>query len=97
MDPAMFFMIDTMKVGQISSPIIFRLEDNETDAVRIIYYKSKIPPHQANLKIDYQKIYKAALTEKKNNAVNEWFDKTKNEVYIDIDAEFSNCDILTTQ
>jgi peptidyl-prolyl cis-trans isomerase SurA len=97
MDPAMFFIIDTMKVGQISSPMIFRLEDNETEAVRIIYYKSKIPPHQASLKIDYQKIYKAALTEKKNNAVNEWFDKTKNEVYIDIDAEFSNCDILTTQ
>ncbi|MFN3403417.1 MAG: peptidylprolyl isomerase [Cytophagaceae bacterium] len=96
LDPVIFFTIDTMKVGHISKPISFRMEDG-TEAVRLIYYKSKTPPHQANLKDDYQKIYRAALAEKKNNAINEWFDKNKSEVYIDIIDEYRKCELLITQ
>ena len=96
LDPAIFFIIDTMNVGGISKPLPYRIE-NETEAVRIIYYKTKIPPHKASLKDDYQKIYKAALSEKKNNEINQWFDNTKNEVFINVDPEFQDCDILITQ
>jgi peptidyl-prolyl cis-trans isomerase SurA len=85
-----------MKIGTISRPIAVQTEDGG-DAMRIIYYKSMTNPHQANLKDDYQKIYKAALEEKKNNAVNEWFDKTKSEVFIDIHPEYSGCKLLTNQ
>jgi peptidyl-prolyl cis-trans isomerase SurA len=95
-DPGIFFTVDTMKVGTISPPMAVQNEDG-SDAVRIIYYKSMTPPHQANLKDDYQKIYKAALEEKKNNAVNEWFDKTKSEVFIDIHSDYSGCKLLTNQ
>ncbi len=93
LEPGVFFVIDTVKIGDISMPVRYRTEDNK-DAVRIIYYKSKTPAHQANLKDDYTKIYQATLDEEKNKAVNKWFDKTKGEVYIDIDTEYSNCDIL---
>ncbi|MFN6945192.1 MAG: peptidylprolyl isomerase [Cytophagaceae bacterium] len=93
LDPGMFFVIDTMKVGQISQPLPYRMPDG-TQAMRIIYYKAKFPPHQANLRDDYQKIQQAALEEKKNRALDEWFDKTKGEVYIDIDDEFNQCKIL---
>ncbi|MBC7450854.1 MAG: peptidylprolyl isomerase [Cytophagales bacterium] len=96
LQPAIFFVIDTMKVGGVSTPIKFVMEDG-TEAVRIIYYKNKIAAHQANLKDDYQKIYTAALEERKNNAVNEWFDKTKAQVYIDIDPEYKDCEIMITQ
>jgi peptidyl-prolyl cis-trans isomerase SurA len=92
----LFFIVDTMKAGHISVPQPFRLQD-ETEAVRIIYLKSRTPPHVLNLKDDYQKIYKAALSEKKDKALNEWFDKTKGEVFIDIDDNYKNCDILKTQ
>jgi peptidyl-prolyl cis-trans isomerase SurA len=92
-DPGVFFVIDTVKVGAISRPVRFRTEDNQ-EAVRIIYYKSKTPAHQANLKDDYQKIYNAALDEQKNTAINKWFDKTKDEVYIDVDSEFDSCNLL---
>lgn len=95
-EPAVFFVIDTMAVGDISLPIKFTMADG-TEAVRIIYYKNKISAHQANLKDDYQKIYSAALEEKKNNAVNLWFDKTKSQVYIDIDGEYKQCEIMITQ
>jgi peptidyl-prolyl cis-trans isomerase SurA len=95
-DPALFFVIDTMKVATITPPFAFRMEDG-TEAMRIVYYKSKIPPHQANLKDDYQKILTATQEEKKNNAINLWFDKTKGEVYIDIHQDYKNCQILQAQ
>jgi peptidyl-prolyl cis-trans isomerase SurA len=96
LQPAIFFVIDTMKVGEISLPAKFKMEDG-TEGVRIIYYQKKVPAHQANLKDDYQKIYSAALEEKKNNAVNEWFDKTKAKVFIDIDDEYKQCELMITQ
>ena len=96
LQPAIFFVIDTMKVGEISMPTKFTMEDG-TEAVRSIYYQKKVPAHQANLKDDYQKIYSAALEEKRNNAVNEWFDKTKAKVFIDIDDEYQQCELMITQ
>ncbi len=93
LDPVIFFIIDTMKVGNITKPQPFRMADNK-EAVRIIYYKSKVLPHQANLKDDYQKIYNATIAEKKDEVLQSWFEKTHGEVFIDIDPEFKNCKIL---
>ncbi len=92
-DPSIFFVIDTMEVGEISKPIPFRTEDGR-EAVRIVTLKSKSVPHQANLKDDYQKIATAALNEKKNKAVNEWFRKNIDTVYIEIDPEYQDCKVL---
>ncbi|HSI89828.1 MAG TPA: peptidylprolyl isomerase, partial [Adhaeribacter sp.] len=92
-DPTIFFTIDTMVVGQMSMPLPYRTEDGK-DAMRIIYLKSKTPPHQANLKDDYQKISVAALNEKRNNALDEWFEKNRNSVYMDVNPDFVNCDLL---
>lgn len=93
LDPVMFFAIDTMQVGTISKPIRFR-QDDGTEAVRMIYYKSKMKPHQANLKDDYQKIANAALNEKKNKVLDAWFIKAQEEVFINLDEEYSSCSIL---
>src|SRR5688572_25169145 len=94
-DPTIFFIIDTMTVGQISQPMPYRTDDGK-DAVRIIYLKSKTPPHQANLKNDYQKLSTAALNEKRNKALDSWFDKNRNTVYMDVNPEFLNCQLLQT-
>jgi len=93
LDPVVFFTIDTMQVGNISHPVRYRMRDGK-EAVRILYYKDKMSPHQANLKEDYQKIQMAALNEKKQNALNEWFNEAKKEVFIQIDDEYKNCKIL---
>lgn len=93
LDPGVFFIIDTMQVGHVTKPLPFRTVDNK-EAVRIIFYKNKIAPHQANLSLDYQKIYAATVAEKKEGVLHEWFGKTKSEVFIDIDPEYSNCKIL---
>lgn len=93
LDPGVFFVIDTMKIGTISKPLPFRLEDG-SQAMRLIWYKSKIPPHYANLKDDYQKIAKAALGSKKEDALEDWFLKAKGDVFMEVYEPFKNCDIL---
>ncbi|MCB2407172.1 peptidylprolyl isomerase [Hymenobacter lucidus] len=93
LDPAIFFTIDTMKVGSITPPLPYRTDDGK-DAMRIIWLKSNTPPHQANLKDDYQKIAQAALNEKKNKALDEWFLKNRGSVYLEADPQYADCKLL---
>ncbi|GAA4011698.1 peptidylprolyl isomerase [Hymenobacter fastidiosus] len=93
LDPAIFFTIDTMKVGRITPPLPYRTDDGK-DAMRIIWLKSNTPPHQANLKDDYQKIAGAALNEKKNKALDEWFLQNRSSVYIEVDPRYLDCKLL---
>lgn len=92
-DPTLFFTIDTMAVGNITKPMEFRMADG-TDAVRIILYKEKVAPHQANLLQDYQKIRAATVANKRNQIMSKWFKEAQGEVYINIDPEFESCRIL---
>jgi len=92
LDPNIFFTIDTMKIGNITKPIKFQQADGKY-AYRIIYYQDKVKPHQANLDDDYQKIAAAALSRKKNIIVSEWFEKARNNVFIEVDPEFDYCDL----
>ena len=93
LDPAVFFVIDTMKIGSISKPMPYRTADGKS-AVRIVYYKSKVKPHRANLNDDYQKIQAAAISEKKNRIIAKWFEEAINDVYIDIDKEYDYCNLV---
>ena len=92
-DPIVYFNIDTMKVGNISKPITYRTDDQK-DAVRILYFKTKLPPHQANLKDDWHRIQAAALAEKKDRAMAKWFLKARQDVFINIDPDYQTCHIL---
>lgn len=93
MDPVIYLALDSMNVGDISKPMRFRTLD-EKEAVRIIFYKSKLPPHQANLKDDWQKIQSAALNEKKNRILNNWFNEARDDVFINLDDEYDYCGIV---
>ena len=92
-DPIVYFNIDSMKVGSVSKPITYRTDDQK-DAVRILYFKTKLPPHQANLKDDWHRIQAAALAEKKDKAMEKWFLKARQDVFINIDPEYQYCKIL---
>ena len=92
LDPVVFFTIDTMQVGDITRPLVYRTPDGEP-AARILYVKSKSKPHQANLRNDYQKIYNAALQEKRTRILNQWFEDARKQVYVNIDPEYSHCDV----
>lgn len=92
LDPNIFFTIDTMRIGNITKPLRFQQADG-TYAFRIIYFKNKIKPHQANIDDDYQKIAAAALSRKQNLKISEWFEKARSNVFIDIDSEYEYCNL----
>ena len=93
LETGLFMTLDTMKVNTISRPITYRLEDGK-DAVRLVYYKSVLAPHYMSLETDYQRIYTAALAEERNKLMMKWFEKMKKELFIDIDPEFKDCDVM---
>ncbi|WP_375415822.1 peptidylprolyl isomerase [uncultured Hymenobacter sp.] len=96
LDPAIFFTIDTMKVGHITPPLPYRTDDGK-DGMRILWLKSNTPPHQANLQADYQKIAAAALNEKRNKALDAWFLKNRGSVYLEVAPEYAQCKVLESQ
>lgn len=93
MEPTLYFMIDSMKVGTITAPMPYRSEDGKT-GVRIIYYKAKHAPHKANLNDDFEKLKDFAMMEKRNVEIEKWFKKATADVYIKIDPEFEACNIF---
>jgi peptidyl-prolyl cis-trans isomerase SurA len=93
LDPVVFFRIDSMKIGTISEPIVYRTDDGK-DAVRILLYKSRTPPHEASLKDDWSRIQDAALREKKDGVLRRWFQKARKDVFISIDPSYDYCGIL---
>ena len=93
LDPVVYFTIDTMKVGRISKPLIYRTDEGKS-AVRIIFFKTKLPPHKANLKDDWFRIQSAATAEKKELSMEKWFKKARGEEFINIDPLYNSCKIL---
>jgi len=85
-----------MKVGHITPPMPYRTDDGK-DAMRILYLKSNTPPHQANLLDDYQKIAGAALNQKKNKALDAWYEKNRSTVYLEVAPEYAQCKVLTAE
>ena len=43
-----------MKIGEVSEPITYRTDEGK-DAVRILFYKARMPPHQASLEAGLDK------------------------------------------
>lgn len=95
MEYALFALLDTMKVGSVSAPIPYRTEDGKS-AMRILYFKSKIPPHTADYKLDFEKLQSIVLANKKNRAIDDWFRKSVGDVYITVDPEFNECKVFGT-
>lgn len=92
LDPAVFVVIDTMKVNEISRPVAFKDEQTGKEGYKIFMLKSKIPPHKGNLEQDYPKFKERAQKEKEDRIVSEWFEKRKETTYIRVDDEFATCD-----
>lgn len=90
LDKILFFQVDTLPVGNISSPIPMQTADGKT-YYRIVMVRSRTEPHKANLKEDYQKIQGVVLEDKQNKAMEEWVKKQSRTSYIHIDKQYSSC------
>jgi peptidyl-prolyl cis-trans isomerase SurA len=85
-------ILNELKVGGYSQPQEF--DDNGKRAIRILYLKSKTQPHRENMKDDYSKISQRALEEKKENALEKWFNTKIGSYYIMVDPEYKDCDVM---
>lgn len=89
-EPALFFVIDKLNIGQVSSSTKLATRDGK-QSYKIVRLKNRTNPHVANLKEDYQRISGIALQLKQNNTINDWIVKKRKNVYVKIDDEFSQC------
>jgi len=90
LDPQVALTIDTMKVGEVSQPQLFT-EQTGKKVYKILYLKSATDAHKANLKQDFPKLKAAALDDKTNRVISEWFEKRRKETFVKIDPEFEVC------
>ena len=82
--------IGNLKIGEFSKPISFQ-DDRGKKGVKLIYLQNKTEPHRENLKDDYNKVAMRALEEKRNTAVEKWFQTRLPTYYTMIDAEYQGC------
>ena len=92
-DPVLYFTLDSMKVGSMTTPIRFE-DEREGTKVRILFYKERFPAHRANLEDDYEKLKAAARRKKEDDLLSKWFLTAKEDVFIDIDPIYDRCNVL---
>lgn len=90
LDPQVSFVIEKMKVGEISNPVPMKTEDNN-DAYRILLLKKKTLPHKANLIDDYTRIRGWTLQDKQMRTVGKWIDNKVKNTYVRIIDEYKLC------
>ena len=90
LDKDMVPMLKDLKVGQYAHPVEF-VDERGKKGVRIVYLKTRTEPHRENLKDDYNRIAQRALEEKKNEVLEQWFNKKVKTYYILVDDEYKAC------
>jgi peptidyl-prolyl cis-trans isomerase SurA len=89
-DAKIFFVVDKLKVGDVSAPVL-TTERGKQD-YRVYYLKSRTNPHKANLDDDYARIQELALDQKKMAMVDEWIVNKLKTTYIAIMGDYRNCE-----
>lgn len=93
MEPGLYFVVSSMKLGDISAPSNYRTPHGKT-GMRLIKVIAKKESHQINLKDDYEELKKYALEMKQSKRIEEWFSEALAEVYINIDREYETCNLF---
>jgi peptidyl-prolyl cis-trans isomerase SurA len=92
-DQALVPITDTLQVGAVSQPAAFRTRQG-TSGFRLVYLKSRTPPHQANLQDDYSRMQEMALTKKQFETIDRWLRDRIARSYVFIAPEYRSCKVL---
>lgn len=95
LDPKVFYVIDKLDIGKVSNPVSYTTDENKK-AYRLLQLISKVAPHKANMKQDYDIIQKAAINKKKQEVIDDWVKLRAGKTYIRINDRFSNCSFFET-
>jgi len=91
LDPKVFYVIDKLKVGEVSKPVSFTTKDSK-EGYRLLLLDRKTEPHRANIEQDYDKIYMIALNKKHQEVLDEWVIEHSKKAYIRIVDNYSDCE-----
>ncbi len=89
-DDATFATLNKLIPGEYSSPIPYVTEDGNM-AYRIVYLKSKVAAHKANMTEDYDMIKSAALEDKKSKIIQKWILNKVQTTSIKINDQYRDC------
>jgi peptidyl-prolyl cis-trans isomerase SurA len=90
LDKDLVVRLSELQVGGYSQPLEYA-DERGKKGLRLVYLKSKTEPHRENLKDDYNRIASRAIEEKKELALEKWFEQKTRGYYIYLDDEFRNC------
>lgn len=90
MEPAMFFVVDTLGESETSLPQPF-YDAEGNQGFRILKLVNKKEPHIANLQDDYDKIFIAAKSFKQEEKLKDWIKKRAAKTYININDAYVDC------
>jgi peptidyl-prolyl cis-trans isomerase SurA len=96
LDKSLIPYLDKLKVGDYSTPIVYK-DEQDKQAVRLVYLQSRTEPHRENLRDDYDRIAQRALEEKKEKVVEKWFLSKLPTYYVMVDKDFHLCESLKSQ
>jgi peptidyl-prolyl cis-trans isomerase SurA len=92
-DREVFFVVDKMKVGDISKPVPMTNEEGK-EAYRLLYLKVRTQPHRASLREDYSQVQEWALGDKRTKAISEWIAKKISTSYVNVTDTYKSCKFL---
>ena len=92
MAPALRLIVESLVEGEISSPSVIQLQD-ENKAYRILRLNKRIETHKANLVEDFSKIKEYSINSKKQEKLEEWMNKTIAKTYIRLSDTLSECEL----
>jgi len=90
LDPAMVLLLDSMKIGDYSTPQIF-MTDQHDKSCRIVMLRNRSAPHKANLQEDYSRIMEVALSQKKQTKMLQWVKDKMGSIYLKIYPPYNSC------
>jgi len=93
LDKELVVKLKDLKVGEYSQPLEYT-DPTGRKGIRLIYLKSQTQPHRENLKDDYNRVAQRALEQKKELALEKWFEAKTLGYYVMIDEEFRSCPTL---
>lgn len=96
LDKSLVADLGKLKIGEFSQPLVFK-DEQEKQAVRIVFLQSKTAPHRENLRDDYDRVSQRAISEKKDKTVEKWFVSKLPTYYIMVDKDFQECEEVRRQ
>ena len=93
LDRSIFYAIEKLEVGEISSAALVREQDGK-EIFRILQLRQRIAPHRANLNQDFSLLKNYVENQKRQEKLLDWVSRKKNSTYIFVAPKYRDCQIL---